>query len=278
MIKIIAAFDGLKYADSTAQYAIELTRNSNAHLVGVFLDDITYHSFKIYDLADVEGSLKHEVNVLTEKDRKVRKESAHHFEKQCQEAGINYTVHHDRYIALHELLHESVFADLLIICANETLTHHAEIPPTRFVRDLLAEVKCPVLVVPGSYHPIKHISLLYDGAYVAVFAIKMLSYVLNSLKYADIEVLSVKEYGDNHHIDDNQLFKELMKRYFSSVNYIVRQGDPEREIVKHINRKEKDTLIVLGAYQRGMVSRWLKMSMADILLKDLHTPLFIAHH
>jgi hypothetical protein len=44
MKKIIAALDGLKFSGSTRDYAIQLARQNNAHLVGVFLDDHTSFS------------------------------------------------------------------------------------------------------------------------------------------------------------------------------------------------------------------------------------------
>jgi len=34
---------------------------------------------------------------------------------------------------------------------------------------------------------------------------------------------------------------------------------------------------VLGAYERGALSRWLRPSMADILMQEVDRPLFIAH-
>lgn len=37
-------------------------------------------------------------------------------------------------------------------------------------------------------------------------------------------------------------------------------------------------LVVLGAYRRNELSRWFKTSMADTLMKELDTPLFIAHN
>jgi hypothetical protein len=36
--------------------------------------------------------------------------------------------------------------------------------------------------------------------------------------------------------------------------------------------------VVLGAYQRSEVSRWFKTSMADILMRELNVPMFIAHN
>ena len=50
MQKIIAAFDGLKYSADTEEFAVELARQTNSFLTGVFLDDFTYSSYKIYDL------------------------------------------------------------------------------------------------------------------------------------------------------------------------------------------------------------------------------------
>jgi hypothetical protein len=50
MNKIIAAFDGLKYSESTGDYAIDIAKITDSKITGVFLDDRTYTSFKIYDL------------------------------------------------------------------------------------------------------------------------------------------------------------------------------------------------------------------------------------
>ena len=50
MNKYIAAFDGLKFSESTSDFAIALAASAKSHLTGIFLDDQTYTSYKIYDL------------------------------------------------------------------------------------------------------------------------------------------------------------------------------------------------------------------------------------
>ena len=55
MKKMIAAFDGLKFSDSTKKYAVHLAQNNNMHLVGIFLNDITYHSYKFSEVLDEHG-------------------------------------------------------------------------------------------------------------------------------------------------------------------------------------------------------------------------------
>ena len=58
MKKILAAIDGLKYSESTEEYAVYIAKKMNAHLVGVFLDDFTRHSKGIYELISSEGGME----------------------------------------------------------------------------------------------------------------------------------------------------------------------------------------------------------------------------
>src|SRR5690242_567905 len=206
MKKIIAAIDGLKYSDSTANYAVYLARQTNAHLVGIFLDDFTYHSYKIMDLVGDEGLIEKKHSVLEEKDERARKQAVQNFEEACQEAGLNFTIHHDKNIAIQELLHESIYADLLIIDRKETLTHYEEKVPTRFVRDLLSNVQCPVMIVPSKYRMIDSYVMLYDGEPSSVHAIKMFDYVFARPDWK-VQVVSIKEPRQTLHLPDNHLMK-----------------------------------------------------------------------
>jgi hypothetical protein len=147
MEKIIAATDGLKYSRSTAYYATFLAKQVNAYLVGVFLDDFTYTSYKIYDLLDSQGVSVEKRNDLDKNDKEKRMKAVQNFISDCRNSNLNYIIHHDRNIAIRELLHESIYADLLVIDSKETLKHYEEKTPTRFIRDLLSDVQCPVLVV-----------------------------------------------------------------------------------------------------------------------------------
>lgn len=277
MKKIIAAIDGLKYAESTTAYAVHLAKQANAHLVGIFLDDFTYHSYKIYDLVGDEGVATEKLEIFEEKDRETRLESKDKFEAACQHAGLNYSIHHDRSIAIQELLHESIYADLLVVHSRETLTHYEEKVPTRFISDLLSEVQCPVLIVPEQFRPVEELVLLYDGQPTSVYAIRMFSYIFPSLKYLPTEVLSVTGEKQNLHLPDNRLMKEFMKRHYPKAEYRVVKGIAETEIVRELKEKGRDIMVVLGAYQRGVVSRWFRPSMADVLMEEVKAPLFIAH-
>lgn len=278
MKKIIAAMDGLKFSGSTTNYAVHFANQSNAHLVGIFMDDLTDHSFNEYELVSKEGGMENTGRVRHEKkDEATREQTIIKFSKACREAGLNFTVRNDRGIALQELLHETIYADLLIIESKETLTHYEEGIPTRFIHELLSETQCPVLVVPNKYKPIDKVVLLYDGDPASVYAIKTFSYLLPELQILETEVVSVKEENQTLHVPDNRLMKEFMKRHFPGAKYTVIKGAPEIKIPEELGKQQQNLLVVAGAYQRGRVSRWFKRSMGDILMDELSAPLFIAH-
>jgi nucleotide-binding universal stress UspA family protein len=278
MNKIIAAFDGLKYAAATRDYSIALVKISNAHLFGVFLDDPTYTSYKIYELVADEGVSEEKMNQLDAKDKTTRADAAKDFEQHCQKAAIEYSIHHDHQVAIQDLKHESVYADLLLIGASETVTHYEEKMPTRFIRDLLADAQCPVLLLPDQFTPIEKVVLLYDGEPSSVHAIKMFSYLLPGLGDVDTRLVSVNPPESNLHLKDNKLMKEYMIQHFPEAQTSVFKGLPEIEIVEYLKTQPASTLVVLGAYRRGAVSRWFRESLADTIMKEVHLPLFIAHN
>ncbi len=278
MIKFAVAIDGLKYSHSAAQYAAFFSSETNAHLIGIFLDDFSYHTYRISDFMKDKKTFEKKIAEFENKDRSIREKAVGDFEDVCRKFHLNYSVHHDRNIAITELLHESIYTDLLIIDSKETLTNYTENIPTRFTRDLLSEVQCPVVVVPQVYLPVKKIFLLYDGGPSSVHAIKMFSYLFSSLKKIRTEVISVNAPDASLHLPDVRLMKEFMKRHFPDADYKVLQGSPENEILHYLKEQNENSMAVLGAYDRGMVSRWFKPSMADVLMKDIELPLFIAHN
>src|SRR4051812_11912961 len=115
MKKIIAAFDGLKYSAATTEYAVHIARQSHAHLVGIFLDDLIYHSFRFTDVIEDEKVSGKKLRQLNEKDSATRKHAIQQFKSSCEHSGIEFSVHHDKNIAVKDLLHESVYSDLLIV-------------------------------------------------------------------------------------------------------------------------------------------------------------------
>jgi nucleotide-binding universal stress UspA family protein len=279
MKKFLAVFDGLNFSDSTMQYAIAVSKQCNAHLVGLFLDDSTRHSYGVPEIIHYKGkNLDRHLQRLHDFEREKRVQSVKVFEEACSKAGgLNWSVHRSLDIALQVALHELIYADLLIISSGETLTHFTEKPPTRFIRDLLSDVQCPVLLVPSVYNSIDEIILLYDGSPSSVYAVRAFSYVMDGINNATTQVITVKEPGQSLHLPDGRLIKEFVKRHYPDAKYNVLTGDAEEKLPKQLLKEKKSPVVVLGAYRRNRLSRLFKPSMADNLLEHIKMPLFIAH-
>ena len=277
MKKFIAAIDGLKFSEGAAQYAVRLANQSQAHLTGVFLDDYTHHSYKIYEMISDTQTIEEKRMELDEQDTITRQAAADRFITYCSNAGIDYNLHRDRSFAIQEILHESIYADLLFIDGKETFMSWEENQPTRFIRTLLANAECPVFIAPAQYTPIRKVILLYDGQPSSVHAVRTFSYLLPGLHSADIEVVTVHTSNKEDVIPDKRLMSEFMERHFPSASYKLLKGLPESSITEYLKSAEAGSMAVLGAYRRGMVSRWFRPSMADVLMEKLHIPLFIAH-
>ncbi|MDB5247856.1 MAG: hypothetical protein JWQ40_2250 [Segetibacter sp.] len=279
MLNFLAVFDGYKISKSTIDYAIHITKTAKAHLVGVFLDEFIYRSYNVYKVMSTNKDYDAVMKDLDEKDKNKRDEAVLIFQKACEKSGISFSIHRNKSIALQELKHESMFADLIIINEYETFTKHKEQPPTRFIKELLSDVQCPVLVVPNTFKPVDKIVLLYDGAPSSVYAVKIFSYLIGNVPDLPVEVYTVKaEVKANLHLPDNKLMKEFIKKHFPKATFSVAKGNAEEQIQGYLQNHKENELVVLGAYRRSELSRWFKTSMADVLMQKLNTPLFIAHN
>lgn len=276
MKKISAAFDGLKFSKATLDYALELAVRSQAVVTGVFLEDFLYHSFNLFDMVGTQGISGTKLNRLLKKDQATRDESVALFKRTCAGRSVSYAVHEDKSFAIDDLLKESIYSDLTIIGAGETLNHFQQDKPTPFVKNLLADAQSPVLVVPAVYQPIERVVILYDGHPSSVFALKMFSYLFPWASEFPAEFVYVSE-RPLALLPDGNLIGEYSRCHFKEPVITQLTGEPEAALVGHLKKLAPDTVVVMGAYSRGAVSRMFNTSMANKLMEALDLPLFIAH-
>lgn len=275
--KFLAVFDGYKMSDATMRYGVELAQSAGAHLTGVFLDEFIYRDYSFSKAMTTFRDYEKVMKTMDARGQKKRDASVTQFQKTCVKAGIKFSIHRDQNIALQELKHESMFADLIIINEYETFAFTKEDPPTRFIRDLLSDVQCPVIITPAAYKPVDRLFLLYDGKPFSLFSIKMFGCLFENLGNLPVEVFTVKDQKiEGLHLPDNDLMREFINRHFPAAKFTVAKGVAEFEIVKRLRSVSGNTLVILGAYRRSDLSRWFRMSMADVLMKETEVPLFIA--
>lgn len=268
--------DSLKPSEAAVSYAIDFAKSMDAHLVAIFLDDLSNCSYESHQILHNQyATLQEKYDICKEQDDLTRKESVSHFVEMAGKENLNCTIHHDRNISLKELVSESIYADLLIIENKETMSFYSEDPPTHFIRKLMREIHCPVLVVPGEYRKINEVLFLYDGEPYSVAAIKTFTCLLPAYSGVNVELLTVRSKKQDAHGLNNHLMKEYIKSHCAHATYTVLDGLPDIEIINHLKCKYENEVIVLGSFRRGKISRMFKPSVIEVLMREIKAPLFI---
>ena len=276
MKKIIIAFDGLKYSDAAVAYALDIAKNDQALLVGVFLHDLSYLAMSYNYRWGIPFNSAWDINYQADPaDEEKIKANVAIFSSKCEQNNINYKVHVDRGIPVEELLRESAFADVLIIDNRLAFSRISEDELSAQFIELLTEVSCPVLVVPSKYEKIDNAILTYDGSPTSTYALKMYSYIFPEWKNLPTKLVTVNE--EDAHLKEKHQIEDLLKVKFSNLEIDVLKGHAKDELMKYLKSFANNSVIVMGAYGRPAISMLFKKSLANSVIRDVMVPVLIAH-
>ena len=167
------------------------------------------------------------------------------FKLACDCRGITTLVHRDRGVPVAEIVEESRFADLIVLDAETSFSKKNEALPGRFVRDVMVESECPMIVAPYSFECIDEIIFTYNGSKSSMFAIKQFTYLFPELKQKKAIVVSVRNDGEDSLAEQFKM-KEWMKHHYSEVEYDVLKGEPSDELLGYLIER-KNGIVVMGA-------------------------------
>ena len=277
MKKILIAFNAADINLNIMDFACYIAKLSRSKLTGVFIEQLLGEEApalkKAYGSAYVETIVAEDIP-----ENKIRKNewdrNIHFFEEACQTRGVNYSVHQDRGVPVEEIIMESRFADLLIVDPAMSLGEKTEGIPSHFVKEVLAKSECPVIIAPFGFDGIDEILFTYDGSASSVFSIKQFNYLFSELANTKVTVFQVK--NNDEPVTEKDKIGELMQNYYSSIGYRTAQGTPENALFDYLLGKKK-VFVVMGAYSRTMLSNFFKRSTADLIVKTIDLPFFIAH-
>ncbi|HVZ56821.1 MAG TPA: universal stress protein [Chitinophagaceae bacterium] len=178
-------------------------------------------------------------------------------------------------VPAREVAGESRYADLVVVDPETSFHKSAELPPTEFVREVLAHAECPVLLSCGDMEGIDEIVFTYEDSASSVFAIRQFAYLFPQLRDRPVTVLHINEGGRELAAEREQL-AEWLSNHFTSNRFREITGKADEELINFLLGRNK-VLVVLGAYGRGVLSNLVRQSHANQLIRSLLQPLFIAH-
>ena len=274
MKKILLAFDGSNFSKGAFEFVLRLNDIQPVLVTGVFIPQIDYANLWSYSAATVGG-----VNVpLLEEDDDVdiAEKNIKHFEDSCQKNGIAYRIHKNLFdFTLPELKKESRFADMMIISGELFYKRFSESDQFDYLRDVLHNSECPVLVVPEDYQFPDNNILAYDGSEESVYAIKQFAYLFPELtKNATLLVYAENE--DDKDFPSKDYIIELATQHFSDLTFYKLELKSKNYFSSWMMGR-KSSILVSGAFSRSALSQIFKKSFVADIIKDHQVPVFIAH-
>lgn len=278
MEKILLAINAINPDKNALEFACYLGRLTKSKITGVFLEN----------LAAEEKPVIKQMHGMPYVDREVDEKSDEHktkmalierniffFKEECTKGEVSHRLHRDRGVPARELIEESRFADVLVVDADTSFNKLYDKVPTELVRDILKKAECPVIIAPETFEAVDEIIFTYNGSASSVFAIKMFTYLFPQLHDKKVSIIQVNESG-KWQDPDKYKFNEWLKEHYTDLHFEALKGDTETELFAHL-LKRKNIFLVMGAYGRNALSQFFKRSHADLLIKTVTHPIFIAH-
>ncbi len=251
-------------------YAVSLAKTGQAFLHTVFLS----HSpaFEEYnypfpnDLSLTRNRLSGKI--IEEENDDLLKDNICLFEDKCKAANVAYSIEPGKEMTLGTLIGISSFADYILADARAA-------PGSYHLADLLADAHCPVLLLPASTESQTQLLFTYDGNYASMFAIKTFSQLFPEWKDLAVRLLWVTE-NENPVLPGEKYITNWLNRHYSNVSIEMLNGELKETLVNYI-RGIPQAVVVMGSFGRSPVSRFFRESLANAIIEECSSSLFITH-
>ena len=147
--------------------------------------------------------------------------------------------------------------------------------PNDYLKKVLHQSECPVLLVPENYKIPKKLILAYNGQEDSVFAIKQFTYLFPKLYNWETKLVTIED-EEAAELPHQELIEELAAKHFSNLTLEVLTTDTRASFADWI-AKHENALLVAGAYGRSELSSLFKKSFLSEVIGEHRTPVFIAH-
>ena len=165
MKKILLGIDAVNPERNALDFACYLALLTKSKLTGVFLENLVAEEKPV--LKQMQGIAYLDWQIDERSEEHVTKmglveRNICFFKEACLRRGVSGNVHRDRGVPANEIIEESRFADVIVIDSETSFNKRYEGIPTEFVRNILKNTECPIIIAPQYFDAIDEIIFIYD--------------------------------------------------------------------------------------------------------------------
>ncbi|MDR3680019.1 MAG: universal stress protein [Flavipsychrobacter sp.] len=263
MINILLVIDDKEATTATLDFACYVARLTASRLTAISMQGLLYGELQADRILNNLANLQ-------------LGQIAYHFHQRCISRDVTTGENIDSIENWEELINASRYADIIIVDANLSLNiDSTEGSPTHYVKKLLHEAECPIIIAPSVFEEIDEIVLTYDNSKTSVYAIKQFAYLFPEFKNKKVIALQVNEHSGQD-IEVSNQFKNWLDNHFTDIEFVMLEGDSENRLMEYLLSRH-NAFIVMGGYSRNRWSRILQPSSSAAIVKLLPAPIFVAH-
>lgn len=272
MRKILIPFDGINYPQAALSFASAMNDKCPVLMVAALLPQTTLATLWAY--ADTNTTGKDYVPLEDDTVVEAIKDNTNRFEAYCKHNHIEYRIHRDYFdLAIPEIVKESRFADLIIL-GSQAFFANRGLEPNEYLKGILHDVECPLLLVPEQYEfPVKN-AIAYDGSSSSVFALKQFAYLFPEFSTNDTVIFYADEITS---FPEEKNIQELAARHFPHLKMARFSNNAEHTVVNWLE-ENKMSILVSGSFGRSGIYRLFHRSFITRVIQEHKTPIFITHY
>ena len=276
MEKILLVIDAVNFDVNAFDFACYLSKITRSKLTGVFLENLVGSEKVLQSKLKkiINSTSQNSNNELTDKRILIEK-NIEIFKDHCNQKQIKFNIHRDRGVPVEEIIEESRFADVLVVDAETSFNKKYEGLPTKFVSSILRKAECPTIIAPENFEAVNEIIFCYENSDSSLFAIKQFTHLFPHYSNTKITILHVNETGMWQDPEKHKL-NEWLQIHYTNIQFEILQGITETKLFEYLLKKQ-NIILIMGAYGRNKIAQLFKNSHADILVKTITQPIFIAH-
>lgn len=270
MRKIIVGFDGQHFSHGAMKMAEWLNKKTPVQVYGIFISPVDYRDLLGYSGLGMGAPV---MTVPFEGDDRMAEANIRTFVQYCEQHNLQYAVHKDTdMFAIEELILETRFADLLILSSELFYENIDKDQPNEYLKRVLHETECPVMLVPEQFSEPRSVLLSYDGKESSVFAIKQFAYLFPECCH----MVSMLFHSNGIGIPQAVRMKELLDRHFPGTN-MEQLNEEDSAALHEWMLEKKNTILVSGGFGRNELSSMFRKSYITDIIQAHRIPVFIAH-
>lgn len=267
--------DSRKVGMQVVRFACHMARLSHSDLTGIFLENEVEKEERTVVQAEtgdivVESVLIREIKADHRRTEEIRQQ----FFEATERSGVQATFQTIGDLPAATVKNKSRFADALVLDAALSIEDPGSELPSRFVKTILQEAECAVILAPENFQLIDNIVFVYNGMRSSVHAMKQFLHLFPGFKSKRVKVIDIGAEKDPFPESRRDL-ADWLNYHFADVEVEPLDASASKAFF-HFLLKKRNDIVVMGSYGSGLLETFFERDRAG----EIHPtsiPLFIAH-